>query len=112
MGFRCAYSLDGQGHDFSSSYAKKYAAKTTPVAIAIPTQRPTFTRCAYSLDAQGHDLSYPKEYSSASTTPVISRNSSSAMLGDDRKWRAVYDLGQRPHVHEKRHSETSVSTKS
>lgn len=118
MGFRCAYSLDGQGHDFTSSYAKKYAKaskKTTtdPVAIPVPTKRPQFTRCAYSLDSQGHDLSssYPKEYSttSSSTSTMSSNNSGGAMLGDDGEWRAVYDLGQRPIQHEKHHSETSSS---
>lgn len=97
MPFRCNYSLDGQGHDFTSSYAKKYTAKTTP--IAIPAKRPKFTRCNYSLDGQGHDLTYPKEYSSATSTPTLSRNNSEAMLGDDGEWRAVYDLGQRTRVH-------------
>jgi hypothetical protein len=113
MGFRCAYSLDGQGHDFTSSYAKKYLKNSDSVAILIPTKRPNFTRCAYSLDSQGHDLSssYPKEYSTTSSTPsTLSRNNSgSAMLGDDGEWRAVYDLGQRPILHEKHHSETSSS---
>ena len=114
MGFRCAYSLDGQGHDFTSSYAKKYLKNSAPVAIPVPTKRPQFTRCAYSLDSQGHDLSssYPREYSnSTSSTPsTLSRNNSGgAMLGDDGEWRAVYDLGQRPILHEKHRSETSSS---
>lgn len=107
MGFRCAYSLDGQGYDFSSSYAKKYAKKSD--SVAIPTKKPEFTRCAYSLDAQGHNLSYPKEYSSTSTTPVLSRNNSDAMLGDDGEWRAAYDLGQRPHLAQK-HSDSSTTS--
>jgi hypothetical protein len=100
MPFRSLYTLDGQGHDFSTSYAKKYTAKTLP--IAIPTQRPAFTRCAYSMDAKGNELSYPKEYSSESTTPTLSRNNSEAVVGqvgDDGEWRAVYDLGQRVYVH-------------
>jgi len=108
MGFRCNYSLDGQGYDFSSSYAKKYEKKSAPVAV--PAKRPEFTRCAYSMDAKGLQISYPKEYSSTSSTPVLSRNNSEAMLGDDGDWRAIYDLGQRPHLAHK-HTEESTSSK-
>lgn len=99
MGFRSVYTLDGQGHDFSSSYAKKYQKS---LAVPIPEKRPEFKRCTYSMDGQGHDLSYPKSYSSASSTPRISRTNSEFVLGDDVEWRAVYDLGQRPteiHLH-------------
>jgi hypothetical protein len=102
MGFRAVYTLDGQGHDFSCSYAKKYQQKTLPVPVPA-AKKPEFKRCGYSMDGQGHELSYPKEYSSTATTPHLSRNNSELVLGDDGEWRAVYDLGQRVHVH--RHHE-------
>lgn len=105
MPFRCAYSLDGQGHDFSSSYEKKYLKKSAPVAI--PVKRPEFKRCAYSLDAQGHELTYPKEYTSTSTTPTMSSDNSAFMMFEDEAWRAMYDLGQRPLLS---HKDSQAST--